>query len=106
MTEFTEDQISDILKNYKTQKERSREYYDKVKDTEEFKIKNRARAKKHYDNGYNVKRKDEYKNNADVIKAKNLYYYYKKTDKLNVFKHKHADKYEALLSINYIANPT
>jgi chemotaxis methyl-accepting protein methylase len=106
MTEFTEDQISDILKNYKTQKERSREYYDKVKDTEEFKIKNRARAKKHYDNGYNVKRKDEYKNNADVIKAKNLYYYYKKTDKLDVFKDKHADKYEALVSINYIANPT
>jgi|DEB0MinimDraft_6_1074348.scaffolds.fasta_scaffold16212_3 chemotaxis methyl-accepting protein methylase len=105
MTDFTEDQISDILKNYKTQKDRSREYYDKVKDTEQFKMKNRARAKKHYDNGYNVKRKDEYKINADVIKAKNLYYYYKKTNQINLFKEKHSDKYEALLSINYIPNP-
>ena len=104
MTDFTEEQISDILKNYKTQKDRSKDYYHKVKDTEEFKMKNRARAKKHYENGYNVKRKDEYKNNADVIKAKNLYYYYKKTHKIDLFKEKHSDKYETLVSINYITD--
>lgn len=106
MTEFTEEQISDILKNYKTQKQRSREYYDKVKDTEEFKMKNRARAKNHYDNGYSEKRREKYIQNADELKAKNLYNYYRKKDKIDLFKEIHADKYEALVSMNYIPNPT
>ena len=95
--DFTEDQIKTILNNYKTKKEKQNKYYHEVtKHKEDFKIKNRERAKLYYHNGYKEKKKQHYQDNKDILKNKYLYNYYKKTNKIEVFKEKHKDKYDML----------
>ena len=95
--DLTEEQIAKVLTNYKNKRNRENKYYHEVtKNKEDFKIKNRERAKNHYDNGYKEKKRENYVNNRDVIKNKSLYNYYKRNDKLEVFKDKHKDKYDML----------
>ena len=72
-------------------------YHEVTKNKEEFKIKNRERAKSHYQNGYKEKKRENYTNNRDVIKNKSLYNYYKRNDKIEVFKEKHEEKYKMLV---------
>ena len=56
--DLTANQIANILVNYKNKREREHKYYhDVTKHKEEFKIKNRQRAKAHYDAGYKKRRK-------------------------------------------------
>jgi len=51
--DLTDEQINRILTNYKNKRIRENKYYHEVsKNDEEFKIKNRERAKNHYNNGY------------------------------------------------------
>ncbi len=97
--DLTEEQIQRILTTYKNKKIREQQYYHNVsKHKEEFKIKNRERAKDHYHNkGYNVKRKEKYEMDKKTNQSKGLYYYYKKKDKIEVFKEKHKEKYEILI---------
>ena len=95
--DFTEDQIAKILTNYKNKRERENKYYHEVsKNKEDFKIKNRERAKNHYNNGYREKKKENYNNNKELLKSKSLFYYYKKNDRVDIFKTKHEDKYKML----------
>lgn len=96
--DLTATQIARVLTNYKNKRIRENNYYHNVtKDKEEFKIKNRERAKAHYNNGYKDKKKENYANNRDLIKTKSLYNYYKKTDNIDKFKEKHQDKYDMLV---------
>ena len=74
-----------------------------IKDNEDFKIKNRERAKNHYNNNKEIKLQ-KYQDNKEVMNAKSTYYYYKKNNKLDIFKEKKMDKYELLQSINFIEN--
>ena len=95
--DLTAEQIARVLTNYKNKRIRENKYYHEVtKNKEEFKIKNRERAKAHYDNGYKEKKRDNYTNNKDIIKNKALYNYYKRNDKIEVFKEKHEDKFKML----------
>ena len=95
--DLTEEQIAKVLTNYKNKRIRENKYYHEVtKNKEEFKIKNRERAKSHYENGYKEKKRENYANNKDVIKNKSLYNYYKRNDKIEVFKEKHEDKFKML----------
>ncbi len=71
---------------------------------EEFKLKNRERSKKHYNEGYKEKRKQNYNDNKDFIKNKSLFNYYKKKNNIDVFKEKHKDKYDLLIEKNFIKN--
>ena len=96
--EYSSAQIEQILKSYKMKREREIKYYHEVKKfDEEYINKNRERAKKHYQNGYKEKKKEYYENNKDIMKAKSSYNYYKKIDKIDVFKEKHPDKYKLLV---------
>ncbi len=96
--DLTAEQIARVLTNYKNKRIRENNYYHNVtKDKEEFKIKNRERAKAHYNNGYKDKKKENYVNNRDLIKNKSLYNYYKKKDNIDKFKEKHQDKYDMLI---------
>ena len=96
--DLTEEQIAKVLTNYKNKRIRENKYYHEVtKNKEEFKIKNRERAKSHYENGYKEKKRENYANNRDVIKNKSLYNYYKRNDKIEVFKEKHEEKYKMLV---------
>lgn len=95
--DLTAEQIARVLTNYKNKRIRENKYYHEVtKNKEEFKIKNRERAKAHYHNGYKEKKRENYSNNKDVLKTKALYNYYKRNDKIDIFKEKHEDKFKML----------
>jgi hypothetical protein len=101
--DLTADQIARILTNYKNKRERENKYYHEVtKNKEEFKIKNRERAKAHYQNGYKDKKKENYNANKDLLKTKSLFNYYKRKDKIESFKEKHEDKYKMLVEKGFI----
>jgi len=103
--DLTADQIARILTNYKNKRERENKYYHEVtKNKEDFKIKNRERAKAHYQNGYKEKKKEIYSQNKDLLKTKSLFNYYKKKDKIDDFKAKHQDKYNLLMDKGIITN--
>jgi len=93
---FNEKEIQHILKLYKQRREKSKENYNKIKDTEEFKLKNRARAKEHYHKNKDMK-KNAYENDKEYIKCRNSYNYYKKQNREEEFKKKFPDKYMLLL---------
>ena len=96
--DLTAEQIARVLTNYKNKRIRETNYYHNVtKNKEEFKLKNRQRAKDHYANGYKEKKKQNYENNKELQQIKSLYNYYKKNDKIDKFKEKHEAKYQALL---------
>tara|TARA_R110000765_G_scaffold114032_4_gene206604 strand:+ start:1164 stop:1475 length:312 start_codon:yes stop_codon:yes gene_type:complete len=96
--DLSQEQIDRIVTNYKKKRERENKYYHDVnKNNEEFKIKNRARAKAHYDRvGKNMK-KDKYESDKDLCQIKSLFNYYRKNDKIDIFKKKHESKYEILI---------
>jgi hypothetical protein len=99
--EFDETQINKILNDYKNRRMRDRIRYETIKDNTEFKIKNRERAKLHYEQNKD-KRKEKYIENNDLMRARNSYYYYKKNDKLDDLKIKYPDRWQLLLDNGYI----
>ncbi len=101
MSEYTESEINNILKLYKQSREKNKERYNKIKDTEEFKLKNRARAKEHYHNNKEVK-KNTYQNDKEFLKCRNNYNYYKKLNRCDEFKIKFPEKYIVLCDRNYL----
>jgi hypothetical protein len=103
--EFNDNDIQHILKLYKQRREKDKEKYDKIKDTEEFKIKNRARAKEHYHNNKHLKQ-NHYNENKELIKARNSYQYYKKRDRIDDYKNKYPERYMMLVDNNYISIAT
>jgi len=101
--DLTEEQIERILTNYKNKRIRENKYYHEVsKNNEEFKMKNRERAKNHYQNGYKEKKKENYNQNKEFMKNKSLYNYYKNKNKIDVFKDKHEEKYQYLVDKGFI----
>lgn len=99
--EYSEEEIQRILKLYKQNKEKNKENYQKIKDTEEFKIKNRERAKAHYHENKELKKK-HYDTNKELIKARSSYQYYLKKNRINEFKEKYPERYEKLVHVKYI----
>jgi len=100
MTDFSDSEIQNILKRYKSRREKDREKYQKIKDDEEFKIRNRAGAKAHYEKNKEL-RKQKYQENIEVQRAKNSFYYYKRNDRIEQFQKKYPERYEILKSIGY-----
>jgi len=100
-SEFDEIQINKILSDYKNRRIRDRIRYETIKDDEEFKLKNRERAKLHYEKNKD-KRKEKYIENNDLMKARNSYYYYKKNDKLDILQSKYPERYKLLVDNGYI----
>ena len=102
MLDMSEAEIQTILTKYKEQRNRNKERYERVKDTEEFKMQNRARAKEHYESNKD-KRKEKYQNNKDLAIARNSFYYYKRTNKLDTFKEKYPERYDLCVMYNYLS---
>lgn len=101
MENLSESEINKIIESYKKRREYEKGYYNSIKDTDDFKMKNRARAKAHYDKNKDIKLQ-KYKDNKDILNAKSTFNYYKKINKLEDFKEKKSEKYELLKSINFI----
>lgn len=102
MSEMSDIEIQKIISLYKNQRNKDKERYEKIKNTEEFKLKNRARAKAHYEKTREI-RQQRYINERDTRLAKNSYYYYKRTNQMELFKEKHPEKYEILKSCGYLS---
>jgi len=100
MNEYTDEQIESILKNYKKQRQRDKDRYLELKDNDEFKMKNRSRAKEHYDKNKEIK-KQHYQENNEILKAQACYRYYNKKDKLDIMISKYPDRYQLLESVGY-----
>jgi len=102
MSDMSDIEIQKIVSLYKNQRNKDKERYSKIKDSEEFKMKNRARAKAHYEKTREI-RQQKYINERDTRLAKNSYYYYKRSNNLEVFKEKHPEKYELLKKCHYFS---
>ncbi len=99
---LTDQQIQNILESYKKKRMKENAYYHEVsKNKDDFKIKNRARAKEHYEKNKD-KKKEKYNNNKELISAKNLYKYYQNRNRIETFEEKHPEKMELLRENNFI----
>lgn len=101
MSELTDsERIKKILIQYEKKRAREKERYLLIKDTEDFKLKNRQRAKNHYEKNKNAK-KEKYDKDKEYLTAKSQYYYYKKNNKLDIFEEKYPHKISILKERNY-----
>lgn len=101
--DLTEKQIEKVLTDYKKKRERENKYYHEVsKHSEEFKSKNRERAKNHYHKKGKDMKKNQYEDNKEFVKARSLYTYYKKNNNLEKFKEKHECKCKILIEKGYV----
>lgn len=99
---MTDAEISHILTQYKNRKETYKSWYNKIKDTDEFKKKNRARAREHYYNsGYKEKKAENYTEKIELNRAKNSFRYYKNQNRIDEYRSKYPERYELLVSVNY-----
>ena len=89
---YDESKINKIIELYKKNRERDRKKYEKRKNDPDFIEKNRARAKAHYQAHYKDIKKDNYIKNQEFIKAKSLFYYYRRNNRIDDFKTKFPDK--------------
>ena len=93
---LTDEEITRIVRNYERRLKIDHERYLKVKDDPEFIKKNRARANEYYQMN-KEKKKQQYEENKDFIKAKNLLKYWQKMNKdISGIKDKHPEKYKIL----------
>ena len=101
MSEYSEEHIKNILNQYQRKREKEKERYERIKDTEEFKNQNRQRARNHYQVNKD-KKKEKYDNNKEFMNARSSYYYYKKKEQLDLFKEKYPNKVNILMENNII----
>ena len=94
--------IQKLLINYKLKKKYDYDkYHNERKLNQDFIEKNRERSKQYYEN-HKEDRKLNYEKNRDLLQMKNLYGYYNRNDKLDLFKSKHKYKYDKLIDIGFI----
>ncbi len=101
MEQLSDERIKNIINQYERKRGKERERYVLIRDTEEFKNKNRERARNHYQVN-KEKKKEKYDNNKDFMNARSSYYYYKKHDKIDLFKEKYPNKVNILMENNII----
>ena len=102
LEDFTEEYIKKLIDTHQKKLANDRHIYlTKHKNDEKFQEKNRERA-----NDYYKRNKEKVKNRMEKNKVKNgalsSYRYYKKTDRIDLFKKKYPDKYKYLVEIDYI----
>lgn len=96
-----ENLINKLLESHKKRLEYNRhKYHTERKFNETFMQKNRERSKQHYENNKNKKR-EYYIKNKEFINSKNTYNYYKRKNKIDIFKNKHPEKYQILIDNDF-----
>ena len=100
--DFSEEQILNILTSYKNKRSKEKERYEKIKDTDEYKNKNRERAKNYYYTNKDFV-KNKYQENKEMNLAKSSYRYYKNGNNINKFKDKYPDRYAMLCECGYLS---
>jgi len=101
METFTDERIKSILNQYERKRMKEKERYNIIKDTQEFKEQNRTRARNHYQLN-KEKKKENYENKKEFMNARSSFYYYKRNDKVELFKEKYPEKVKILSENNII----
>mgnify|MGYP003678939153 CR=1 FL=1 len=97
-----EEKINHIIEQYKKKKEREYNNYHTVnKLNDDYMVKNKERAKAHYDL-HSDDRKIKYKDNSEFIKARSSYNYYKKTNNLSKFIDKFPERVKILTDVGIL----
>tara|TARA_R110001592_G_scaffold342978_1_gene633081 strand:+ start:6937 stop:7284 length:348 start_codon:yes stop_codon:yes gene_type:complete len=99
--QYSESEITKMINSYKKKQLRDKKKYDENKDNEDFKVKNRARAKAHYEANKEMKQKT-YKKNKEVLNCRSLYNYYKYHSRINEFIVKFPEKCEVLQNHGFV----
>ncbi len=95
------ERIKKVLEQYERKRKKEKDRYQLIKDTDDFKNKNRERARNYY--GLNKEnKKEKYEQDKDFLSARSQYYYYRRNDKLHIFKEKYPNKVELLNERNII----
>jgi len=95
---FSNEQITKIMNQYKKKREReSKNYHEKLKCDEVWCKENKERALKHYYKNID-KNKEKYKKDKDFVNSRSMYSYYKRINKIDIFKEKYPEKVELLKS--------
>ncbi len=81
--------------SYFTEKELSCQHCAEYKFDEEYKARRSLQSKDHYQKTKDV-RKENYKNNPELAKAKSQYYYYNNKNKLDLFIKRHPERVQIL----------
>ncbi len=87
--------IKKALEQYKRNLVKYKETYARRKLDEAFMEANRQRARDYYVNNPE-KKKEYYENNKERQKCRSMYNYYKKQDKVELFKSKYPERYNLL----------
>ena len=95
MTDLTDTRIKHLLEQHERKRLKEKERYERIKRTPEFLEKNRTRAKNYY-HDHRESKKTKYLENRDLFNARSSYYYYKKRDKIELFKEKCPQKVKLL----------
>lgn len=101
MEQLSDERIKNIINQYERKREKEKARYELIRNTDEFKNKNRERARNHYQVN-KEKKKEKYDNNKVFMNARSSYYYYKKRDKIDLFKEKYPNKVKTLSENNII----
>lgn len=93
---LSEQQVQTLINNYKKKREREKKYYHEVlAKNPEYVKKNRDGANTHYH--YNKeKKKAQYEKDKEFLRARQLFYHYRKYEMLDKFEEKHPQKVELL----------
>ncbi len=95
--DLSDEQIKRIVEQHKKRRAYDRKRYHEVsKNDPVFIAKNRERARLHYQQNGDKKR-ETYVKNKELLSARASARYYKRTDRLEVFKEKHPEKYQLLV---------
>lgn len=100
-SQYSESEINKMINSYKKRQLRDKKKYDKNKDNEDFKIKNRERARAHYLANKEMKQ-NNYKKNKEVLNCRSLYNYYKYHSRINEFIDKFPEKCEVLQNYGFV----
>tara|TARA_R110000744_G_scaffold236836_1_gene354344 strand:- start:848 stop:1234 length:387 start_codon:yes stop_codon:yes gene_type:complete len=101
MNNYTEEEIAILVQRYDRKKEMEYKlYHEQKKIDPEFVKKNRARAKRHYDNT-KPQQRINYQDNKEYYQARGSYYYYKKNDRMNTFIQKWPERVALLRERGY-----
>tara|TARA_R110002012_G_scaffold254340_1_gene433379 strand:- start:111 stop:401 length:291 start_codon:yes stop_codon:yes gene_type:complete len=90
-----EEIIQKALEQYKNNLVKYKKIYARRKLDEEFMEANRERARNYYILNPE-KKKEYYTNNKEKQKSRSMYNYYKKKDKIDIFKSKYPERYNLL----------
>mgnify|MGYP003140084441 CR=1 FL=1 len=92
-----------LLAAYKRKQQNEKKRYEAMKQNPEFMLRNRERARMHY-NKNREKNLEKYKKNKEYNRARSSYYYYKHRGNLELFQVKYPERYELVRNLIQSSN--